>query len=864
MFTAFSAPVTKEEAISLGTNFLKYYSSDQKSNFDIISVVEEKNNNLTTFYIINYAEGGFIIVSADDRVEPILGYSEKSFIPENITNASFKSWLNSYSEQIEYAVKEDIKSTDYAKKWSDLRNSVFYKGTTAVTPFITTSWDQEGYYNDLCPTRTPTGCVATAMAQIMNYYEYPLNGYSSNTYTHPVYGVLSADFSDVYDWASMPNSVTSANSAVAELMSECGVSVNMDYNPSGSGAMSEEVVAVLANYFKYDPTTIQFLDIADFTNIQDFKDLIIADLDELSPVYYAGSGDAGGHAFVCCGYDATEKLYFNFGWSGFGNGYFEPAAITPSGSDFSENNRAIIGIQPGEEDQPFMWVSKSADFIYNAAYPGYICALDNNIAWSINRDGSGGDANYKMFSRTIDGGLTWTSDEFTTYGTSYAMVEAINAFTAYIPVWGTGTNGNRLIKTTDGGETWTSILQGAGSGSFFNVVQFFDENNGYLMGDPEGGEYEIYVTSDAGANWTRVAGTNIPNPVSGEFGITGMCETVGNTTWFTTNRGRIYKSNDMGLTWEVFTIAALTTDTNIEIAFDDSGLAGVADYYSTASELHTLYITADGGETWTLTTPTGNWYESGTSSVPGSLNTFVSVGADATTPNMGISYSTDGGLTWTDYASFYSNGQVISIDMVSIDKGFAGTFGQQQDESSAIISGGFWVLGDVENQVANAAEITGEISIAQSTTSTYTTDVVENVASYEWTIPAGITGSSTCNYIDLTFNQIGAATISVTPKNYFSEGESSTLDLDVYTFINENNELVTLSTYPNPATDFVNLSCKNAIETIEVYNVNGQLISSLIVNNQNYKLNVKDFEDGMYILNIKIGNNTITQNIIVK
>jgi photosystem II stability/assembly factor-like uncharacterized protein len=956
---SFSNPVTQNEAVNLATNFMKFQAGNLKTNFDVSNVVENKKNDLTTFYIINFKEGGFVIISADDRVEPILGYSATNSIPKEITNTSFQSWLNTYNSQIEYAVNNDLKSDEYSVKWSNLRNSVFSKGTKDVAPLIATTWDQDGAYNDACPSGTYTGCVATCMAQIMNFWEYPVTGKSSNTYNQLTYNTLYADFSDIYDWDAIPDagSVTSANAAIAELMFEAGVSVNMDYGTDGSGAMSADVPFAMANYFQYDQSTIKQIIIGEYATNDDWTNAIKADLDLGRPVYYSGSSPSYGHAFVCDGYNATG-LHFNFGWSGYGNGYFAVGAINPVGETFNETNAAVIGIQPGDEEQDMLWVNKYTDFGYQSAYPGYICGVNESVAWATGRDGSGGQADYKIFTRTIDGGLTWTGGEFTTYGTAYSMIYGLSATTAYIAVYGTGATGNRVIKTTDGGTTWASVLQGAGASSFFNVVHFFDNQNGLVQGDPDT-EFEIYTTSNEGANWTRVPGENIPAPVAGEYGIVGMYTAIADTIWFTTNRGRVYKSEDKGLNWQVYAIANTgTSDTNIEIAFDDEAQNGICDLYNATSTTHTLYRTTDGGETWTEVTPVGNYYSNGISAVPGLLNTFVSAGAwvtDATAA--GISYSEDGGLTWTNYADMYSTtyaSSFITLDMVSPAKGFAGDWSREIETGvSEVASGGMWVFGAKEPLVANF--IPQDVVACMNTDFVFTSSSTGNILTYDWNfgenaVPAtattpgphtvqyttpgyktasltvtdsetsstltlndhilvaeeapalidtiygpqqvlkGTTNTYSIYYLDytdytwtktgtlFTFISVNQDSIELKAPNFVNMtttlsiqtlngcGESNVKSINITTVneiaIDETSTLFEI--YPNPANEKLYLVSDKEIQSIEIYNIAGQKISSINVNSSNYNLNVSDFEAGMYIINLNIDNETVTRNIIVE
>lgn len=204
------------------------------------------------FYIFNNEDGkGFVIIAADDRVTPILGYSyENNFAAENLP-PNLKGWLDGYAEQIQAAVEMRVTATEEIRaEWECLRQgkNLPIKSETAVSPLITTYWDQGYPYNYYCPYNnltgeyTATGCVATAMAQIMRYWRYPTHGYGSHSYSDWFYGQISANFGNTtYQWSSMPTQLTSSSSqsqinAVATLMFQCGVSIEMDYGIDGSSA----------------------------------------------------------------------------------------------------------------------------------------------------------------------------------------------------------------------------------------------------------------------------------------------------------------------------------------------------------------------------------------------------------------------------------------------------------------------------------------------------------------------------------------------------------------------------------------------------------------------------------------------------
>ncbi|MFP4047956.1 MAG: C10 family peptidase [Bacteroidales bacterium] len=729
IFNSYGQPVELSEAKKYALDFMEQVNNNKRNTYKINTVFTEKQNDNNTLYIINLKDGGFVIMAANKKAKPVLAYSETSEIPENYKQfVNFRDWIQMYNENItEIASDESLEPVE--KAWKEA--SVTHKSADdEVEPLITTTWGQSNGYNDYAPEDVPVGCVATAMAQVMNYYEYPDIGEAWHNYEHPDYGFQKAIFDTVYyQWNDMPD-VTSSD-AIAKLMYHCAVSVDMNFAPEGSGAYDRDVPLSLANYFRYKQS-IDFVKKSEYSETE-WKDLLRDELTAARPVIYSGSGDDGGHAFVCDGYDADGKFHFNWGWEGYADGYYEIGQLNPGDSEFNENNSATIGIEPANGEENFYFVKKFSDFPYTSAYPGYIDGVSDNVAWAVGNDGSGDGQNLKIFTRTTDGGSTWDGREIEGNADDFAMINGLNRDTAFIAAFGSDSD-NTILKTTDGGQNWTEVLNGAGSSSFFNVVHFFDENNGFVQGDPEGGEFELYVTTDGGDNWERIDGANIPDPnPSDEYGIVGHYTAVEDTIWYTTNSGRVYKSEDKGYNWDVYNIYTGEYNTSIDIAFDDGGKNGIAHVSLTdgsENQGHKLYNSVDGGETWTeLDSYSGNFYRSGISSIPGLSNTFVSVGADHETPKMGVSYTEDGGETWIDYTEYYKNLQFISVDFVSAGRGYAGGF-QENYRGGAFVFGiplaelkaGF--IAENENGEDTAFCITEEL--------TFTDHSTGYIESYEW------------------------------------------------------------------------------------------------------------------------------------
>ncbi len=370
--SSFAKDVDMTTAMNVAKNF---YTSKAtiKNNFDkqslTLSLAYKYNlatssssaKSLTTegnaYYIFNVnANDGFVIIAGDDIVKPVLGYSNEGTYDGNNLPPAFQEWMENYSAQILFAKQNNVQATVEIKNgWDELINNTYQKKAKSiqtVNPLLSTTWNQSPYYNALCPGGSVTGCVATAMAQIMKFWNYPATGTGFHQYNHATYGTQSANFAaTTYNWGAMPNNVTSSNSAVATLMYQCGVSVDMDYSPTGSSAyviaLDNAVCAENSykTYFGYDATTIHGYQRASYTTTV-WKNLLKTDLNNNQPIQYAGFGQNGGHTFVCDGYDANDFFHMNWGWGGQYSNYFDLDALTPSTHNYTDGQQAVIGIKP--------------------------------------------------------------------------------------------------------------------------------------------------------------------------------------------------------------------------------------------------------------------------------------------------------------------------------------------------------------------------------------------------------------------------------------------------------------------------------------------------------------------------------------
>ena len=295
-------------------------------------------------YVFGLASGeGFVVAAADDRLPAVLGYSESALPSDATMPQNMRSWLLTYDKELEW-LNEHGQPTLLAETATESE-----KVRRLIKPMIDTSWGQNTPYNNKVPKEgCPSGCVATAMAQIMYYHQWPQQA----TTAIPKYYMVSSPLEPVvFDWASMLSSYagnysTQSGDAVATLMRYAGQAVSMNYTKDGSGAYSEAVAYALATYFDYD-AGMRFVQQAQYTT-KEWEDLIYNELSQGRPVFYAGV-DAweGGHAFVCDGYSHDGYFHFNWGWDGIYDGYFLLSSMSPMFLyNFGYNHNAVIGIQP--------------------------------------------------------------------------------------------------------------------------------------------------------------------------------------------------------------------------------------------------------------------------------------------------------------------------------------------------------------------------------------------------------------------------------------------------------------------------------------------------------------------------------------
>lgn len=358
---ASSAPIDVNKAHQIAANFMAK-KSGLKANKELTLAYTGLNNSAkgeqATFYVFTSKKSnGFVIASADDLLPAILGYSEEGIFDTNNLPSNFRYWLSFYEHAIPAIIAKGEKANTP-------------KNTKSIEPLLRDmAWDQGAPYNNLAPKSgdeaTVTGCVATAMAQIMRFHRWPAKGQGTVSYTTKTLKInITQDLgAKPFDWNNMPgiyssSSTSTEKAAVAQLMYYAGVSVEMNFNTSqagGSTAYSSKVPNALIEKFNYS-IGIDHL-YRDGYHYADWATIIRDELDNNRPVYYSGGSPNGGHAFVCDGYDNNGLFHINWGWSGMSNGYFSLLEMNPDaqgigaggGGGYIEGQTIIIGIRPPQD-----------------------------------------------------------------------------------------------------------------------------------------------------------------------------------------------------------------------------------------------------------------------------------------------------------------------------------------------------------------------------------------------------------------------------------------------------------------------------------------------------------------------------------
>ncbi len=368
-----SEKVAKKVAKNYYFQAIKSIDHKKDIKFESINMSCIKNPSLDetcSLYIYNINnDEGFIIISSDDNIKPVLAYSfETGFNIGNVSPAQkymldYYSYMNFEARKNKLLVSNDVRS-----EWEELikyNPNQNLKTKSTVTGLLEPiEWNQSSPYNSMCPEasgsyegyggRCPVGCSAIAMLQIMKYYNWPSTG--TGSYTH--YSWENGGFDDftvnfgqnTYDWYSVPNIGQHQNDELAKICFQAGVAVKMQWSPEGSGAWPGDVASAMVNYFSYEDN-IDYIYKNDYSE-EDWKSILRSQIDDSKPIFYAGYSDEAGHAWNCDGYQDNDYFHMNWGWGGFGNGFYTLDALgtsaTPGSGEgnYSQNQQALINIYP--------------------------------------------------------------------------------------------------------------------------------------------------------------------------------------------------------------------------------------------------------------------------------------------------------------------------------------------------------------------------------------------------------------------------------------------------------------------------------------------------------------------------------------
>ncbi|MES2587890.1 MAG: thiol protease/hemagglutinin PrtT [Bacteroidota bacterium] len=832
----FAKHVDENQAREVGQAFLK--SKQLTIDVSNLQLIYKSNSNEATYFYVFNINHGFIIVSGDDHVSPVLAYSNnKTFDLQNIPQ-NVQKWLEEYKNQIRYVIENNVEADEETKaKWENLLNKTQSESIekSAVAPLMQTTWDQSPYVNAMCPGGSVTGCVATAMAQIMKYWNYPATGSGFHSYNHATYGTLSANFAaSTYNWSSMPNDVNSANSAVAKLMSDVGISVDMDYSPQSSGAYVISSASPVTNcseyaletYFGYK-TTLQGIKKSSYTQ-SDWVNLLKAELTAGRPILYAGFGSGGGHCFVADGFDNSDYFHMNWGWGGYYDGYFLITALNPTGTGtgggtggFNSGHQAVIGIEPPSA-APLTYDLELYDFLTPSA-----TIIDYGAAFSVSTNVSN------------IGGANFSGDY------SIAIFDDASNFIDYVEI--------KLAFNLAAGNHYTNNLVFSNAG----LLSMLPGN--YYIGlyyRPSGGNWTQVNPTGSYSNWVPITIAN-PNDIELNSAMTvfpGSTLMQGQPASVNLNIINDGTSDFIG----DYSVSLYDLDgafmQSIEIISETDGLPPTYTYndpyltFSTSSinVAPGTYLLAvqhyQDGEGWELT---GSSYYQNPIKV-----TVVAPGlqADIFEVNNDVSQAYNLPLTFSgNSATQNTNGTNIHIE-------------SDNDYFKLVLAAGFDYSIDAR---LHDSYNSGNGNI-------YSVDALFSYSG------DGVNWSDAFDDLltnNIVMNNGGTLYFHVAP--YFS-GETGTylldmtLDRTITTSISENKELADLiKVFPNPAKEFVTIELsefQGEVESIDLFNIQGIKVDTKILLEKEKILNLslRNYAEGVYFIRFNSKEGILTKKIIVK
>ena len=354
--STFAAKVTPESAVAYAGAYLR---NVVRTSLSPVSATPVVFDGATALYVVSLAPDGWMLVAADDVIAPIVGFSESGSLSAESLDPNLRSYLSLFADDIAFrSSRADAPSPAWATDTVPSTNKV----EDAVAPLISVEWNQSGKYRQYCPTGLVgdaiVGCVAVGMGQAMSCYRWPAKPVGYKSFNSANYGVLSVDYDNEpdYDWQEIINaqSKESDGKECARLLYHCGVSVEMNYSPDGSGVTYMGVVPyALKTYFGYS-NKVSNVSKKDYTTAE-WSDILKKELSAGRPLIYAGYSASGGHCFNIDGYNSQGLFHFNFGWGGSGNGY-----LNITSHSYTDGERCTLNFAPATGKPTAVILSKDA------------------------------------------------------------------------------------------------------------------------------------------------------------------------------------------------------------------------------------------------------------------------------------------------------------------------------------------------------------------------------------------------------------------------------------------------------------------------------------------------------------------------
>ena len=520
-WAAYAKPVDETAAKSIAENFLRRPAA---ARLTCKGKVPAENKHLRkpltaaqaaqpAWYVFNFDGGGFVIVSGEDTVEPILGYSKTGRFEYEGAPDNVRWWMDGLASDIAVARSNPALAVSPRNpRGAEPYGNVVKKYTTA-------KWYQDKPYNNECPTitggsgRGMTGCVATAGAIVMRYFSWPSAGegttqaYSYTNENSKTQNVAAKTLGRTYDWNNMimdyGGSYTSAQaSAVAAIMVDVGVASQMQYGEDGSGTFDENLLAAMQKHFKYNKSAYRACR-ESYTD-DEWISLLKENLDNVGPMPYGGADSEGGHEFVFDGYSDRDYFSVNWGWGGVDDGFFLVSSLVLQGYDFAYDQSSLLGLSP-DRTGTSTYTDRLLMFYYSSSYPGLKASTTNfrqNVSFTTSITNLYNDATMP-FNGNVYVAL------YDKYGNKKENVSSANAVSnlenMLIAYTLTGSQPNKDI--TNISCKITSVIKGGDRLRAYYEGQY---SSGFVYGDASNVVWEIIVKEDTGPSAEEIAaGTSL-------------------------------------------------------------------------------------------------------------------------------------------------------------------------------------------------------------------------------------------------------------------------------------------------------------------------------------------------------------------